>query len=229
MRVLVPRLVTDPPPGRARRAVRSDVLPTRQEAILLVEDESRVRALAAQVLRAQGYHVVEAADGDEAVRAASGRGRTGELHLLVTDMLMPRMRGSEVAARIRLDHPDIKVLFISGHADLPGLAPRVDETTVPFLCQAVHAQPRSSAAFAKCSTPLASTLIRQVPRDLSRSFDTLHVLEQSGLEPGGVLRFALPDDEDVPAEVAERVRACGDRGGRCLRASHARTRRWCEA
>jgi two-component system cell cycle sensor histidine kinase/response regulator CckA len=66
------------------------------------------------------------------------------LHLLVTDMLMPRMRGSEVATRVRLVHPQIKVLFISGYADLPGLTPRVDEAGVPFL-----AKPFTPAALAR--------------------------------------------------------------------------------
>jgi signal transduction histidine kinase/CheY-like chemotaxis protein len=134
VRVLLPRFVAPAQAAEAKAAPRSDILPKGQEAILLVEDESRVRALAAQVLRAQGYHVVEAADGDEAVGAAAAHD-PGELHLLVTDMLMPRMRGSEVAARVRLAHPQIKVLFISGYADLSGLAPRIDETTVPFLAK----------------------------------------------------------------------------------------------
>ncbi len=143
VRVLLPRFVAPVTPLPIEAPPQSDVLPQGVEAILLVEDESRVRALAAQVLRAQGYHVVEAADGDEAVRVASSRDR-GELHLLVTDMLMPRMRGSEVATRVRLTHPQIKVLFISGYADLAGLAPRVDETTVPFL-----AKPFTPAALAR--------------------------------------------------------------------------------
>ena len=134
VRVLLPRIAAAPAAPAMTTPARGDALPKGQEAILLVEDESRVRALAGQVLRAQGYRVVEAADGDEAVRLAAIRGQD-ELHLLVTDMLMPRMRGSEVAARVRRAHPNIKVLFISGYADLPGLAPRVDETTVPFLAK----------------------------------------------------------------------------------------------
>jgi CheY-like chemotaxis protein len=153
VRVLLPRFVAPPSASGSTSARRPDALPRGQEAILLVEDESRVRALAAQVLRAQGYHVVEAADGDEAVRAASSRD-PGDLHLLVTDMLMPKMRGSEVATRVRATHPQIKVLFISGYADLPGLAPRLDETTVPFL-----AKPFTPAALAHRVREVLDTVV----------------------------------------------------------------------
>jgi signal transduction histidine kinase/CheY-like chemotaxis protein len=141
--VLLPRQVSPPAAPAVAPVVHADALPTGQEVILLVEDESRVRAIAAQVLRAQGYHVIEAADGEEAVRLAGTRA-PGSMQLLVTDMLMPRMRGSEVATRVRRVHPQIKVLFISGYADLSGLAPRVDEATVPFL-----SKPFTPAALAR--------------------------------------------------------------------------------
>jgi CheY-like chemotaxis protein len=144
VKVLLPRFV--PPPAATTAPVKAadaDTLPRGQEAILVVEDESRVRALAGHVLRGQGYHVLEAGDGDEAVQLASAQG-PGSLHLLITDMLMPRMRGSEVASRVRSVHPDIKVLFISGYADLSGLAPRVDEAAVPFL-----SKPFTPAALAR--------------------------------------------------------------------------------
>jgi signal transduction histidine kinase len=155
VRVLLPRSTIQPALAVAPAVTSgADALPTGQESILLVEDESRVRALAGQVLRLQGYQVIEAADGAEAVRLASARSQ-GSLQLLVTDMLMPRMRGSEVAARVRQAHPQIKVLFISGYADLSGLAPRVDEATVPFL-----SKPFTPAALAKRVREVLDTVHR---------------------------------------------------------------------
>ena len=90
--------------------------------VLLVEDVPEVRALALQILRCVDFAVTEAEDADDAI---------GKLHamsdppdVLVTDMQMPGMNGHELAARIRADHPSIRVLFVSGYA--PETPPRAD-------------------------------------------------------------------------------------------------------
>ncbi len=85
------------------------------ETILLAEDETSVRRLAAMSLRSYGYHVVEATDGEDAL--ARARQHTGPLHLLVTDVVMPRMAGSELARHFAPLYPDARVLFMSGHAE----------------------------------------------------------------------------------------------------------------
>ena len=86
------------------------------ETILLVEDEPAVRTLAARVLRSQGYHVLEAADGIEALRIA--KEFTGPaIHLLLTDVVMPQMGGRALAQRLRALLPSVKTLFISGYTD----------------------------------------------------------------------------------------------------------------
>jgi CheY-like chemotaxis protein len=91
-------------------------LPRGSETILLVEDEPAVRVLAARVLRAQGYIVLEAENGDEALSIAQQRGRA-IMHLLLTDVVMPRMSGKMLAERMTALLPDLKVLFTSGYAN----------------------------------------------------------------------------------------------------------------
>jgi CheY-like chemotaxis protein len=94
----------------------SPKLPQGHEVVLLVEDEPSVRALAARVLRQQGYHVLEAANGDEALRVV--REHTAEpIALLLTDMVMPQMGGQALAEQLALLRPTIKVLFMSGYTD----------------------------------------------------------------------------------------------------------------
>lgn len=88
------------------------------ETLLLVEDEDAVRALVARLLRTNGYTVLEAANGIEALQIAEAH-RPAPLHLLLTDMIMPRMGGTETAEQIRLLYPAIKVLFMSGYTEHP--------------------------------------------------------------------------------------------------------------
>ncbi|MGH7506880.1 MAG: response regulator, partial [Longimicrobiales bacterium] len=101
--------------------------------ILLVEDESAVRALTSRVLRKYGYTVIEAPSGDEAVQLA--RRHTGTIDLLVTDVVMPGMSGREVADRIRASRPDTRILFTSGYTPEAILQHRVVTEGAPFLAK----------------------------------------------------------------------------------------------
>jgi two-component system, cell cycle sensor histidine kinase and response regulator CckA len=83
--------------------------------ILLVEDDASVRSLAQRALERAGYTVLVAQDGLEAVAVAEAL--PGRLDLLVTDVVMPGMRGPDVARRLRLVQPDLRVLFVSGYAE----------------------------------------------------------------------------------------------------------------
>jgi signal transduction histidine kinase len=89
-------------------------LPRGKETVLLVEDEPLVRSLAARVLRQQGYNVLEAPDGAEGMAIAREHA-SEEVHLLLTDVVMPKMGGKELADRLKSLWPDIKVLFTSGY------------------------------------------------------------------------------------------------------------------
>ena len=85
------------------------------ETVLVVEDESGIRALMRKILERQGYKVLEASRGEEALRISDEHAEP--IHLLLTDIVMPQMSGRELANQLRSSRPDIKVVFVSGYAD----------------------------------------------------------------------------------------------------------------
>jgi CheY-like chemotaxis protein len=86
-----------------------------KETVLLAEDEDALRAFTGQLLQDLGYTVLAAGDGKEALEV-SARHR-GPISLLVSDVVMPRMGGSQLAERLRVSRPGLRVLFVSGYAD----------------------------------------------------------------------------------------------------------------
>jgi two-component system cell cycle sensor histidine kinase/response regulator CckA len=90
------------------------------ETVLIAEDEAPLRAVVGAALRELGYEVIECEESPDAVRIASEH--VGRIDLLVADVIMPKLRGPELAARVRELRPDIKVLFMSGYADDAELA-----------------------------------------------------------------------------------------------------------
>jgi signal transduction histidine kinase len=109
--ILLPVTGQPPPP-----AVHAPRVPERGrgELVLLVEDEPPMREVARRILVRNGYQVISAADGHEAVTAAA----TSEpITLLLTDVIMPGMQGGEVAERVREVQPSIAVLFMSGYTE----------------------------------------------------------------------------------------------------------------
>jgi CheY-like chemotaxis protein len=101
-------------PRKARRTSPSFQLPSGTETILLVEDEELVRNLAQMVLQHQGYQVLVAGLGPEALRLAQ---HAGTIHLLVTDVVMPGMSGRQLAQELRRSRPDMRVLYLTGYTD----------------------------------------------------------------------------------------------------------------
>jgi signal transduction histidine kinase/ActR/RegA family two-component response regulator len=85
------------------------------ETVLVVEDEDIVRELVCEVLEDQGYNVLCARDGIEAMNMASEF--DGTIHLLVTDVIMPHMNGHELASKLAVVRPDMKILYVSGYSD----------------------------------------------------------------------------------------------------------------
>jgi two-component system cell cycle sensor histidine kinase/response regulator CckA len=91
-----------------------DETPRGSETVLLVEDDPAVRALTSEVLSDSGYHVLEAPGGHEAIALVEGY--PSRIHLLLTDVVMPRMNGRELARRLQEMRPGLPTLYMSGYA-----------------------------------------------------------------------------------------------------------------
>jgi len=104
------------------------------ETILLVEDEQGLRKLMTEFLRAEGYTVIESADGPSAIETS--KTYTGTIHLLLTDMIMPRIHGRDLAMQLRQQRPGLKALYITGYAD-PGTLEGGRVLEKPFMPEAL--------------------------------------------------------------------------------------------
>jgi CheY-like chemotaxis protein len=90
-------------------------IPQGTETILVAEDEAGVRELACQFLRVKGYTVLEAKDGHEALEIAGHH--PGTIDLILSDMVMPKMNGGELAGKLKAIRPKIRVAFMSGYSE----------------------------------------------------------------------------------------------------------------
>jgi len=84
------------------------------ETVLLVEDAPMIRRLAREIMTRAGYTVIEAGDGEQAAQLAV---RLPRIDVLLTDVVMPRLNGIDLAAQLRTTRPDLRVLFMSGYTD----------------------------------------------------------------------------------------------------------------
>jgi two-component system cell cycle sensor histidine kinase/response regulator CckA len=100
------------------------------ETILLVEDEQGLRKLMKELLTAEGYTVIESADGPSALEIS--KMYRGAIHLLLTDVIMPKMHGRSLTMQLRHKRPGLKVLYITGHND-PGTLAGARVLEKPFL------------------------------------------------------------------------------------------------
>jgi CheY-like chemotaxis protein len=82
--------------------------------VLIVEDEAPIRRAMARELKSLGYQVLEAAEGSEAHRRAEEH--PGRVDLVICDVMMPGALGPEVAARLQTQHPEARVLFVTGYS-----------------------------------------------------------------------------------------------------------------
>ncbi len=108
-----------------RRAVHD------RRTVLLVEDEDAVRSFVGTSLAGEAYTVLQARDGDEALRVS--RRWPHPIHLMLTDVVMPRMNGRQLADRLEPERPEMRVLFMSGHTDESLREHAVLPGRVPFL------------------------------------------------------------------------------------------------
>jgi signal transduction histidine kinase len=133
-KVYFPRV--EQPLGSSTRAMQNGPLPRGTETLLVVEDDPSVRDLACLVLEAQGYEVLPAANGEEALRTArEHRGRP--ISLVLSDVIMPLMGGKVMAARLKASYPGLKILFTSGYTDDAivlhgGIVPGVEFLSKPY-------------------------------------------------------------------------------------------------
>ncbi len=136
--ILLPRSIEAEMPVAGEEACACKTAPRESaesggETILLIEDEPLVRDLALEVLRAKSYQVLTARDGEEALSIA--RAHPSEIHLTLTDVVLPAMSGKEVARRLREARPGLKVLFMSGYAEEQVVHRGVVEEDVAFLAK----------------------------------------------------------------------------------------------
>jgi two-component system, cell cycle sensor histidine kinase and response regulator CckA len=111
--------------------VKRDGITRGSETIMLVEDEAAVRHVTAEFLTRQGYSVLEAKDGQDALTVAQNYG--SRIHLVVTDVVMPNMSGGQLSTELRRQRPETKLVFVSGYAGKTVLDHKVFDVEKNFL------------------------------------------------------------------------------------------------
>jgi two-component system, cell cycle sensor histidine kinase and response regulator CckA len=140
--ILLPAARAAEPVPAAPPPVPEPAASTQRYTVLLVDDEEGLREVARRIMTRYGHHVLVAADGPEALALA--RDFPGRIDLLLTDVMMPKMLGKELADRLTAGRPDLRVLYMSGYAQ-PVLAAQgtLDPETAllekPFTADSLHA------------------------------------------------------------------------------------------
>jgi PAS domain S-box-containing protein len=150
------------PPARVEEPV------TTSGTVLLVEDEPAVLSLAARVLRGRGYEVLQAHDGSEALQVQEDH--AGTIDVLITDVVMPKLGGVELAEQLHKVRPQTRVIYMSGYTDNRTVRDMMADSGVSFL-----QKPFSPAALAELTRQVLGG-VRGVPRHSGAE-----VLESTGL------------------------------------------------
>ncbi|HUB81698.1 MAG TPA: PAS domain S-box protein [Bryobacteraceae bacterium] len=191
-RIYLPR-VEAAAPAPERQAPASAAGGT--ETILVAEDQQEVRRLALRILKSNGYRLLEASSGPEALELS--RRHDGPIDLLLTDLVMPEMSGRELAARMQKSRPNTKVLYVSGYtADLIGregvLDQGVDYLPKPFTAAQLSLKVREVLGQKK---PLGRILV--IDDD-----DAVRTLLQQTLADAGYEAFSARDGREGMRLVA---------------------------
>lgn len=166
----------------------------RNWTILVVEDDPAIRLLVQEILTSAGYHVLVAGSGAKAIQLADEY--EGTIHLLLTDVVLPNMGGKEIANRVALVRPNIRVLFMSGYTgnaadEGDNLEPGVEFLQKPFtpdtLCEKIE-------GLLSAASPIQRILV--VDDDAS-----LRNLLAQTLEGAGFQAFTAEDGRDARAQV----------------------------
>jgi CheY-like chemotaxis protein len=128
-RVYLPRVYVEA--NGTLRAATGVQAPPGSETILLVEDDEAVRAMAKRVLDRDGYRVLEARSGVEALQVCEES--EGAIDLIVTDLVMPGLGGRDLAAHVRAQYPGARILFMSGYTEEAALQRSVLSSSESFL------------------------------------------------------------------------------------------------
>ena len=154
-------------------------MPRGTETVLIVEDEQGLRQLVAKVLQGQGYQVLEASNGREALRLFHER-KDAPVDLVLTDMVMPEMSGQVMAEWLQTTHPDVRILFTSGYTDCGFVKDGEVRSDINFLAK-----------------PYTTTVLLQKVREVIDA-----PVNSATPHPENVVTFALPF---APAEVSHAI------------------------
>lgn len=105
----------------------------RTETVLLVDDDPSVRRMMARALREEGYEVIEASDGEDAMSAVAEY--NAPIHVIVADLRMPQLNGVELLETLRRWYPSIRALLVSGYIDEAHAIMRMTSTPTAFLAK----------------------------------------------------------------------------------------------
>src|SRR5271157_1820040 len=125
--IYLPRVEEAAPPLVDRLEVRREYA-KGTETVLLLEDEESLRAVTCEMLTAEGYSVLQAGRGDQTINVAQQY--KGPIHLMVSDVVLPDMSGPSAVASVQALHPETKVLFVSGYAEVPVAQKLIEEGAI---------------------------------------------------------------------------------------------------